>query len=79
MIRMLHAVSLATSLIISVPVQAQDEVTSPAINHRELANCMMRRMSANRLLSYNDAAKACKSLLKTRKDTAANVSSKPVS
>ena len=76
---MLHGVLFATSLIISVQVQAQDEATPPAINHRELADCMMRRMAANRLLSYNDAAKACKNLLKARKDTAANFSSKPVS
>ena len=77
--RTLHTGLLVISLLISVQVRAQDEVTSPPINHRELAGCMMRRMSANRSLSYNDAAKACKNLLKARKDTAANVASKPVS
>jgi hypothetical protein len=76
--RTLHAIFLITSLI-GVGSWAQDELPSPTVTHRQLADCMMRRMSANRTLSYNDAAKTCKDLLKARKaDTAANVVSKPV-
>ncbi|HEY2683367.1 MAG TPA: hypothetical protein VGI93_07665 [Steroidobacteraceae bacterium] len=74
-----YALALITTLMmISVPIQAQDEAAGPAINHRQLADCMMRHMASNRLLSYNDAAKTCKDLLKPHKaDTAANVAAKP--
>ena len=77
---MLHAALFATSLVLSVPGLAQDEAGSATINHKQLAECMTRRMTADRLLSYNEAAKACRNLLlKARKETAANVSNKPVS
>lgn len=76
--RVLPAVFFATCLFIGVQAPAQEESTSAA-NRRQLADCMMRHMSANRTLSYNDAAKVCKNLLKARKDTAANVVAKPVS
>jgi hypothetical protein len=76
--RFAYVFALMLSISWANPLSAQDP-TSPSLARRQLAECMSRRMSANHLLSYNDAAKACKDQLKNRKDTAANVSPKPVS
>lgn len=45
-----------------------------AINRRQLSDCMNRHMAASRTLSYNDAAKMCKDLLRAPSDalTASN-------
>jgi hypothetical protein len=63
------------------PLLAEDSVnpTSP-LTRRQLADCMIKRMNANRTLSYNDAAKACKDQLRGRKsDAALNHPPKPLS
>lgn len=58
---------------------AQEPNSPTAISKRQIASCMSRRMAADRLLSFNDAAKVCKEQLKNHKtDTAANVAAKPV-
>jgi hypothetical protein len=68
-------------LIFSAPLLADESLNpSPAYSKRQLADCMTRRMYANRTLSYNDAAKACKDELRGRKtDAALNNAPKPVS
>jgi hypothetical protein len=43
------------------------------IAKRQLSECMTRRMSANRNLSYIDAMRACKERLQPSKDTLASV------
>ena len=40
------------------------------IAKRQLSECMTKRMSANRSLSYNDAMRACKERLQPPKDLA---------
>lgn len=58
---------------------AQEPSSEASLNRRQIASCMSRHMAADRLLSFNDAAKVCKDQLKSRKaDTAANVAPKPV-
>jgi hypothetical protein len=44
------------------------------IAKRQLSECMTRRMSANRNLSYNDAMRVCKERLQPPKDTLASIS-----
>jgi hypothetical protein len=71
---------LIGSLAATAASFAQEPSSVSAISRRQIASCMSRRMAADRLLSFNDAAKACKDQLKSRKaDTAANVATKPVS
>jgi hypothetical protein len=56
--------------------------TAAQISRRQLADCMLKRMTSDRTLSYNDASKACKDQLKGSKtDAALNkpAPSKPVS
>jgi hypothetical protein len=69
---------LVGSLTVSTAAFAQDP-TEPAPSKRQLSSCMSRRMASDRLLSYNDAAKACKFQLRSRKaDTASNAPPKPI-
>jgi hypothetical protein len=52
------------------------DLTNPSIiNKKLIANCMTKRMLANRTLSYNDAKKACTDQLKAQNtDVASNPS-----
>jgi hypothetical protein len=71
---------LVGSLTVSAGAFAQDPNGEPAPNKRQLSSCMSRRMASDRLLSYNDAAKACKIQVRSRKaETASNTRPKPIS
>ena len=73
------ALFLVGSLAATAASYAQEPNSQTAISKRQIFSCMSRRMAADRLLSFNDAAKICKDQLKSRKtDTAANVAPKPV-
>ena len=50
---------------------AADKDSSALKARRDVEACMSRRMAADRLLSYNDASKACKAQLALRKPAAA--------
>ena len=67
--------------IASAPVLAAESVSAATtFSKRQLSECMSKRMIANRTLSYNDAAKACKDQLRGNKtDAALNNAPKPVS
>lgn len=39
-----------------------------AMNRRQIADCMSKRMSANKAESYNEAAKVCKDQMKRPND-----------
>jgi hypothetical protein len=59
---------------------AESANPAPQLTKRQLADCMTRRMYADRTVSYYDAAKACKDQLRDRKaDAALNSAPKPVS
>jgi hypothetical protein len=57
---------------------SQAALTQPesraVIAKRQLSECMTRRMSANRSLSYNDAMRACKEHLQPPRETLASIS-----
>ena len=44
---------------------------------RQMADCMTKKMSANRTLSYNDARKGCKERLQPGKDEVASITPVP--
>lgn len=56
-------------LIGAQTVSAQPERPAVLAKH-QLSECMSKRMSANRSLSYNDAMRACKERLQPPKDLA---------
>ena len=58
-------------LIGAQTVSAQPERPAVIAKH-QLSECMTKRMSENRSLSYNDAMRACKARLQPAKDLASN-------
>jgi hypothetical protein len=71
--------SCAIALLICVSMQVGAEpMSQSAINKRALTGCMTKRMSADRMLSYNAALRACKELTQSPKEAlAANSSVDP--
>jgi hypothetical protein len=45
----------------------QSGVSQQTANHRQLSDCMTRRMAASRTLSYNEAAKVCKDQIESQR------------
>jgi hypothetical protein len=69
MMRLLKAFGCGGLILASQIVSAEPQ--SPAvIAKQQLHECMSKRMSANRGLSYNDAMRACKERLQPPKDLA---------
>ena len=60
---------VAATFLISAPVVAGEPM-------RQLRGCMIKRMTAEKLISYNDAKKACLAQLIARSDTGVNGASK---
>lgn len=70
--RYLTSVGISLVLLGSQAAFAAPE-SRAMIAKRQLSECMTRRMSANRNLSYIDAMRACKERLQPSKDTLASV------
>jgi hypothetical protein len=69
MMRFLKAIACSSLMLGAQTVGARSE--SPAvIAKHQLSECMAKRMSANRNLSYNDALRECKERLQPPKDLA---------
>jgi hypothetical protein len=67
--RFLKAIACCSLILGAQTIGARPE--SPAvIAKHQLSECMTKRMSANRSLSYNDAMRACKERLQPPKDLA---------
>lgn len=76
MIRALTMIAMAVVMLMAAPAIADDAVSQTAMSKRQMMlhviNCMKKRMSANREISYNAASKVCK-------DQVNNQSNSPVS
>ena len=72
--RVLTAVGVAGVLLIGAQTTA-DPRSPPPTARRQLLDCMSRRMSADKALSYNEAAKRCKEEAKNKGAT--KISSNP--
>jgi hypothetical protein len=59
-----------SSLILGAQIAGAQPKSAAVIAKRQLFECMTKRMSANRTLSYNDAMRACKERLQPPKDVA---------
>ena len=65
----------SSSLVLLASAAASAQPQNPAvIAKRQLSECMAKRMSANKNLSYNDAMRLCKEHLQPPKDTLAAIS-----
>jgi hypothetical protein len=58
---------------------AQNSPTHSRNSRRQLADCIIKRMSADRMVSFNAATRACRDLAKARDDDslASNTPAKP--
>ena len=65
----LMAITCSSLLIGAQTLSAQPERPAVLAKH-QLSECMSKRMSANRSLSYNDAMRACKERLQPPKELA---------
>lgn len=67
--------AVGSSLILLGSQAASAQPQNPAvIAKRQLSECMTKRMSANKALSYNDAMRVCRERLQPPKDTLASIS-----
>jgi hypothetical protein len=66
---------LAASILVLGAQNIGAQPESPAvIAKHQLSECMTKRMSADKGLSYNDAMRACKERMQPPKDTLASIS-----
>ena len=75
MYRELTVIAMTGMMFVGAQVLAGNSRNQAALNRRHVIDCMSKRMSANKAVSYNEAAKACKDQLKTLN---ANLTSNPV-
>jgi hypothetical protein len=59
-----------SSLILAAQIASAQPESPAVIAKHQLSECMIKRMSGNRNLSYNDAMRACKERLQPPKDLA---------
>jgi hypothetical protein len=64
------SMAIACSLLIGAQSASALPEKPAVIAKHQLNECMTKRMSANRSLSYNDAMRACKERLQPPKDLA---------
>jgi hypothetical protein len=62
------APTIAFCLTASVALAAQPP-SQAVLNKKQLIGCMTKEMSASRTISYNEATKVCKALIKSQSDT----------
>jgi hypothetical protein len=74
------AMVVAGVLLMDAQALAEDPTAHPRNSRRQIADCIIKRMSANRMVSFNDATRACKDVAKAQDDSnlASNAPAKPV-
>lgn len=77
--RVLTVIATAGVMLVGAQAIAVDSAGQSRIPRRQMMDCMMKRMSSDKSLSYNEATKVCKDLLRTQNDKlASNTPIKPV-
>jgi hypothetical protein len=75
MTRLSLAIALGTAVLASTQASANDWKGQPLSTKRQVVaqviDCMKKRMSGDRSISYNEAAKVCKNEVNRRFDNAA--------
>jgi hypothetical protein len=60
--------------VAAAQAQADQAASQSAAVKRQISSCMVRRMGADRSLSYNDAMRMCKERIQPAKEALASVS-----
>lgn len=61
-----------TAVLLGAHVAAAPPTSQSALLKRQINECMMRRMGADRNLSYKDAMRVCKELLQPSRESLAS-------
>jgi hypothetical protein len=76
----LAVMAVAGAMLICSDALADESASRSRIARRQMADCIIKKMSANRMVSFNEATKACKDLAKAdENELASNASAKTVS
>jgi hypothetical protein len=62
--------AMTAAIFLGAQALAVDSISPAKLAKRHLVECMTRRMSNDRMLSYNAATKACKDQLKIQSENA---------
>lgn len=77
MTRVLTMIAIGVVMLFDAQPIAADAMSQPTINKRQTSaqvlNCMKRRMSVNKEISYNAAAKVCKNQVNNQNNNSASV------
>ena len=71
--RFLTAIGWTTLIFLGAHTAHARPESAVVIAKRQLSDCMTKRMSADKGLSYNDARRVCKERLQPPKDTLASI------
>jgi hypothetical protein len=71
---------VALVMLMGAQALADDSATHSRNSRRQLADCIIKRMSASRMVSFNDATRACKDQAKMQdgNELASNMPAKAV-
>jgi hypothetical protein len=75
--RLMTVMGFGALMLIGAQALAAPPPSQPTQIKRQMADCMTKKMSANRTLSYNDARKGCKERLQPGKDEVASITPVP--
>jgi hypothetical protein len=82
MLRVLRVIAVTSLMLAGTQALAADPAGHAKSSRRQIVDCMIKRMSASRTVSFNDATKACKGQMKAQgelaSNTSADISAKPV-
>jgi hypothetical protein len=77
MTRVVTMIAMGVVILVDAPALAADAISQPTVSKRQtiaqVVNCMRKRMSADKEISYNAAAKVCKSQVNNQSSNSASV------
>jgi hypothetical protein len=80
--QVLRMIAVSSLMLAGTQALAADPAGHAKSSRRQSVNCIIKRMSASRTVSFNEATKACKDQMKAQGDLASNTladtSAKPV-
>jgi hypothetical protein len=76
----LGVIVVAGASLMGARAHANDSTTHSRSSRRQLADCIIKKMSADRLVSFNNATRACRELTKAQDENnlASNTPGQPV-
>jgi hypothetical protein len=64
--RVLSVIAITGVMLMGAKALADESATHSRNSRRQIADCIIKKMSANRAVSFNDATRACKDQAKAQ-------------